>query len=161
MTAMMAATPRPSSLDGTMLEGVVLHDCHDGCHAQTVVSAEGGAAGLDPLAVDVGLDGILLEVVLRLGRLLGHHVHVGLHGDALAVLHAGSSGLAHYDVAGGVLEGLHTDLLGEVEQILLDFLNMSRGTGNLRQRIEVAPDARRFQFFNLVHFLDSVNVLQV
>ena len=25
------------TLDGTMLEGVVLHDCHDGCHAQTVV----------------------------------------------------------------------------------------------------------------------------
>ena len=141
------------ALDGTVLEGVVLHDRHDGSHAQTVVSTQRGAAGLDPLAVDVGLDGVDLEVVLRLGSLLGHHVHVGLHGDALAVLHARGRGLAHHDVAGGVLEGLHAHLLGEVEQELLDFLNMSRGTGNLRQRIEVAPDARRFQFLNLVHFL--------
>jgi hypothetical protein len=34
---------------------------------------------------------------------------------------------------------------------------MSRGTGNLRQRIEVAPDARRFQFFNFVHSESLMN----
>ena len=144
------------TLDGTVLEGVVLHDCHDGGHAQAIVGAQGGAASLDPLTVDVGLDGIGLEVVLRLGRLLGHHVHVGLHGDALAVLHAGSGGLTHHDVAGGVLEGLYADLLGKVEQELLHFLNMSRGTGNLCQRIEVAPDARGIQFFDFVHSLNSL-----
>ena len=139
------------SLDGTVLEGVVFHHCHDGCDAQAVVGAQCGAASLDPVAVDVWLNGVGLEVVLALGSLLWHHVHVGLHGDALAVLHARSGRLAHHDVAGRVLECLNAHLLSEVEQVLLNFLYMSRWTWNLCQRIEVAPNACGLKFFNLVH----------
>ena len=139
------------ALDGTVLEGVVFHHCHDGGDAQAVVGAQCGAFSLNPITVDIWLNGVSLKVVLALGSLLGHHVHVGLHGDALAVLHARGGGLAHNDVAGGVLEGLNAHTLGKVEQVLLNFLYMSRWTGNLRERIEIAPDALRLQFFNLVH----------
>ena len=76
------------SLDGAVLEGVVFHNSHDGCYAQTVVGAKSGTTSLDPIAVDVWFNWVGLEVVLALGSLLWHHVHVCLHCDALAVFHA-------------------------------------------------------------------------
>ena len=106
-----------------MLEVLALHDSHDGSHAQTVVSTERRALGAHPaLLVDIGLDGVGLEVVRAVRCLLRHHVHVGLQHDALAVLIARSGRLAHDDVAASVLECLYADALGEVEQKLLYFL---------------------------------------
>ena len=77
---------RDECVDGSMLQGLVLHDGHDGSHAQSVVGAQGGALSLHPLTVDPRLYGVGLEVVCRLGCLLWHHVHVGLQDDALFVL---------------------------------------------------------------------------
>lgn len=105
-----------------MLERVVLHDAHDGNYADAVVRPERCAFGMHPSVLDVGLDGVGLEVVLAVGSLLWHHVHVCLQHDGLAVLKAGSGGLAHHDVAGRVLKGLHANALGEVEEELLYFL---------------------------------------
>ena len=110
------------SVDGSVLQVLSLHDSHDGSHPQTVVGTERCTLGLHPLAVNPRLDGVRLEVVVRLRRLLRHHVHVGLQDNAFLMLVAGSSGLAEYDVAGGVLESLDAGLLAEVEQELLYFL---------------------------------------
>ena len=90
-------------IDGSVTEGLVLHDGHDGCHAQSVVGAEGGATGLDPLTVNPRLYGVGLEVMGGLGCLLRHHVHVGLQYDALTVFHALRGGFAENDVSGFIL----------------------------------------------------------
>ena len=138
-------------VDGAMLHILCLHHGHDGGHAHAVVGSQGGATGLHPVAVDPRLDGVGLEVVGALGRLLRHHIHVGLQDHALAVLHARSGRLAHHDVAGRVFEGLYASLTGEVEEELLYFLQMSAGTWNLGERMEVFPDAGGVQVFDFTH----------
>ena len=98
-----------------MLQGLILHDSHDGRNAETVVSAEGSALSLHPLTVNPCLDRVSLEVMGRVGSLLGHHVHVSLKHHCLAVLHARRGRLTHNDIVGRVLESLYANLLGEVE----------------------------------------------
>ena len=138
-------------VDGTVLQGLVLHDGHDRGHAETIISTKRGALCLHPFAVNPRLDGVGLEVVLRLGCLLRHHVHVGLQDDALAVLHSRRSGFAHVDVSGRIFHGIHAAFLAEVEQELLDFLQMSARTRHLCQFVEVAPDTFRLKVLNFVH----------
>ena len=50
-----------------------------GGNTDTVVGAEGGTLGLDPLAVYPGFDRIGEEIVLDVVVLLGNHIHVTLH----------------------------------------------------------------------------------
>ena len=110
------------SLHGTVLQRLVFHNRHDGCNAYTVVGTECSAFSTHPLAVNISLDGVFLEVVGALRSLLRHHVHVCLQYYSLAVLHTRRCGLLHYDVAGSVFEYFHSSLLAEVEQELLYFL---------------------------------------
>ena len=131
------------SLYWSVLQVLSLHYGHDGCNADAVVCAEGCTLCPYPFAVNVCLDGVVLKVVCALGRLLWHHVHVCLQQYGLAVFHAWCGWFAHNDVVGLVLEGFHSSLLGEVEQELLYFLQVSRWTWHLCERMEVAPDALR------------------
>ena len=93
------------ALDGSVDDAVVEQDCHGGGAAEAVVGAEGGAVGAYPLAVDDGGDGVCQEVVLLVGVLLGHHVHVSLEDDGGGVLVAWCGGLGHGHVAGLVGAG--------------------------------------------------------
>ena len=127
---------------------VGLHDGHDGRHAHAVVAAQGGAFGLHPFTVDVGLDGVCLKDVAALVGLLWHHVHVCLQYCCLAVFHARCGGLAHDDVLGIVLEGFYVVLLGPCEQEFLHLLKVSAGTGNLRKQVEVVPYGLWSQVFD-------------
>ena len=116
---------RYQCLHRSVLQFLVFHYGHDGCHADAVVRAERGSACLHPVAVDVCLNGIRLEVVRAFLRLLGHHVHVRLQYHAFAPLHSRGCGLAHHNVSGRVLKGFDANLCGEVEQEVLYFLKMS------------------------------------
>ena len=116
---------RDEGLHRAMHQVLGLHDGHDGGHAQSIVRTERSVLGLHPVAVDVCLYGVGLEVVRAVLGLLGHHVHVCLQDDALAALHPCRGRLAHDDVSCAVLECLHAGLGGEVEQEMLDFLKMS------------------------------------
>ena len=106
----------------TVLQRLVLHDCHDGSHTESVVSTEGGSLCFHPFAVDPRFDGISHEVVLTLGRLLRHHIHVGLQDHTLTVLHTRRRRLAHHDVVGRIFEGFHASFLCKLQQELLYFL---------------------------------------
>ena len=140
-------------LHRSVLQVLGLHHSQDGCHAQSVVGTQRGALCLHPLTVYPRLYGVGLEVMRRLRRLLRHHVHVGLQDHTLAVFHARCGRLAHHHVATLVDEGLHAGFLGEVEQELLYFLQMSARARHLCECIEVLPDALRFQVANFVHFI--------
>ena len=109
----------------TVLQILSFHDCHDGSHAETVVASEGSMISTNPVAIDDGFDRVVFKVVIALRCFLRNHVHVSLEDNALAVLHTRSGRLAHYDVARSILECLYTCFLCPVEQISLNFLQMS------------------------------------
>ncbi len=59
-----------------------------GGQADAVVGAERRALGVDPLALDLGLDRVLAEVVDLVGVLLADHVEVALEDGARRRLRA-------------------------------------------------------------------------
>ena len=113
------------TLNRSVNQCLVLHNSHDGSHADAVVGTESSALSTHPFAVYVCLDRVGLEVVCRLLALLRHHVHVCLKDNTLLVLHTCRCGLAHHDVSGSVLEAFHAYACCEVEQELLYFFKMT------------------------------------
>ena len=113
------------SLQRTVLQCLVLHDGHDGSHADTVVGTEGRTLCLHPFAVNPCLDWVVLEVVYHLWILLRHHVHVCLEDSRLAVFHSRCGRLAHDYVSGFVHECLYAYALCKLEQEFLHFLQIT------------------------------------
>ena len=75
-------------LNRSVLQGLILHDGHNGSHAQTIICAKRSALGLYPLTVDPRLDGIGLEIMGTFRCLLRNHIHVSLQDDAFLLLHS-------------------------------------------------------------------------
>ena len=149
---------RDEGFQRTVLDVRALHDSHDGSHADAIVAAQRRTFCFHPIAVNISLDGICLEVMIALIHLLRHHIHVSLQNCALAVFLARSGGLAHHDVLGIVLEGFNAMLLCPIEQELLYFLQVSAWTWDLRQEIKVLPNNLRIEVFNkLCHILFVIN----
>ena len=139
------------SLNGSVNEGLVLHNGHYGSHTDTVVGAESGSLSLNPFAVYVCLDRVGLEVVCALVALLRHHVHVSLQNDALAVFHSWRSGLTHHYITSRILECLNAYTSGKLKQHVLYFFKMSRRARHLCQCVKVAPDTFGVQVFDFTH----------
>ena len=110
------------SLQRSVLKVVALEHTHDGSHAHTVVRTERSALSVHPSVLDVGLNRISLEIMIAVGSLLWHHIHVSLQQRGLTVLIARGGRFAHDDIASSVLESLHANLCCEVEKELLYFL---------------------------------------
>ena len=114
------------SLDRSVLQCFVLHHSHDGSHSKSVVGTECRSLSSHPsFLVDICLYWVGLEVMLTVGSLLRHHVHVSLENDSRLVFHTLGCGFAHHDILGSILECLHSHSLSEVEEKLLHFLKMS------------------------------------
>ena len=128
-----------------MGQGAVFKDGHDGGNRHTIVCAKGRSRGLHPFTLNASDDGVSLEVVCRLGRLLRHHVHVSLQRDAFAIFVAGSSGLIHQDVSGLVLPGFNAAFGCPFEEEALHFLQMSARTRYLGEEVEVVPNGLGFK----------------
>ena len=128
------------SLNGSVYEGLVLHNRHDGSYADTVVGTESSALCLNPFAVNVCLNWVGLEVVVAVIALLRYHVHVSLKDDTLAIFHSGRCGLAHHYIASSVLECLNAYACGKLKQHVLYFFKMSRRARHLCQCVKVAPN---------------------
>ena len=116
--------------------------------AQSVVGAERGALGLEPVTVHPGLDRVGLEIVDRVRVLLGDHVHVSLEDHALPVLETGRGGHPHDDVAGVVREGFHIMFLGPIQEIGADLFFVFGRTRLARDAVEIVPDNLRLQVVN-------------
>ena len=135
----------------TMLQGLVFHDRHNGCHTHTVVGSQCSTFGTYPLAVHVWLNRVVFEIVLYIFVLLRNHIHVCLQDNGLAVFHSRSGRLAVNDVSCFILERFYTYTLAKLQQECLNFLQMSRRTGNLCQRIEVLPHILWSKRKNVTH----------
>jgi len=137
---------REETFEGPVRDIGGCQECHGGGHADAVIGAQGGAVGAHPFPVDDRLNGILLKVVGFVVVFLGNHVKVPLKDHPFAVFHTGSGRLADDDVARGIADRFQTQRLAEILHVVADFLLVVRGTGNLRQLVEVIPHLLRFQF---------------
>ena len=105
-----------------MLNVVAVEDSQLNGAADAVVGAERRALGLHPFAVDNGQNGVVVEVVLHLGQLLAHHVHVTLQDDGGLLLHARRGRLTDDDIASLVNQRVQVVALAELTEILNHFL---------------------------------------
>ena len=104
---------REEALDGAVLDVARFEDGHLHGHADAVVCAEGSAACLHPVAVHVGLDGVVVEVKLHVGVLLAHHVEMALQHHGLHLLAARRGGLLDEHVAHGIDERFQPEAFAE------------------------------------------------
>ena len=136
------------ALQGAMLDGGG-GQYGQGCsHTDAVVGSQGGAACTQPFAIDVGLDGVGVEVVADVLVLLAHHVDVRLQDYGLMPLHAGGGGFLDEHVSGCIHEGLQLVLLAESTQVGNNLLLLLGRTGHLTNLIEVRKDFYGFQIFH-------------
>ena len=98
--------------------------------ANTVVGSQRRPLGGQPLAVDIGADGVAVEVELHVHQLVAHHVHVALQNHRLAVLHARCGRFAYDDVARLVHLRVQSTALAPRPQILNHLLLALRWAGN-------------------------------
>ena len=110
------------ALDGPVLDVVAGQDGQLYGVAYAVVGTQRGALGTQPVAVDVGLDGVVVEVEVNVDELVAHHVHVALqhHGGAVFVALGGR--LLDEHVASLVDHCLKAVALAEVLEIFNHFL---------------------------------------
>ena len=127
---------------------LVFHNCHCKGNADAVVGTESGSLGTQPFTEHFSFDGIGEEIVLGLGGLLRHHVHVSLQDNAAAVLVTLGCGSAHDHVSGFVCEGVDTFLLSPLQQECAHFFLVLRGTRLTGQKVEIVPNVLRFKIFD-------------
>ena len=87
------------ALDGAVLDVVGSQQRQLHRTAYTVVGTQRGSLGGQPLAINIGLDGVVVEVYLVVHQLVAHHIHVALQDDRLAVFHTLGGWFADNDIA--------------------------------------------------------------
>ena len=132
------------TLQRAMLDVIAVEDGQFDGTAYTVVSTQGGALCSQPLAVDIGADGISVEVELHIYELVAYHVHVALQDDGLPVFHARRSSLADNHVTRFVDFGVEIAALTPVLKILNHLLFALRRTRNFVNLRKLFEDNRRF-----------------
>ena len=112
--------------------------------ADTVVGTEGGSLCRQPFTVDIGLDGVLVEVERHVYQFVAHHIHVALQDHRLAVLHTLGGSLADQHVARLVNFRLQSVALAPVLQIRNHLLLALRRAGNFVNLRKLFEDNSRF-----------------
>ena len=90
---------REHTFNRSVLNVVALKRSHLHCYADTVISSERGTFSLEPFAINIGLNGVFLEVELNVGILLTHHIHMALQNNRRTIFIAFRCRLFNYDVA--------------------------------------------------------------
>ena len=98
----------------TVLELLVGKHRHSRGYTDTVVGTQCRTLGLEPLAIDIRLDGILLEIMVKIGALVTYHIHMALQDNGLAVLITRISRFLDEHVTHTVGNCLITQLLTEI-----------------------------------------------
>ena len=110
----------------------------------TVVGTERGALGAEPFAIDIGLNGIAVEVEVYVDQFLAYHVHMALQDDGLTVFHTRSSWFANEHVARLVDQCLEVVVFAECFQVLNHLLLTLRGARDFVDACELFEHASRF-----------------
>ena len=114
-------------------------------HAQAVIGTERRPFGFQPVAVHPGLDRVFLEIVLDIGVLLRHHIHMALQNDSPFVLAARMRRLADNDVSALFTNRLQTEFAPKIIEVGAHLLFVFGRTGNTGQLIEILPNGTGFE----------------
>ena len=68
-------------------------------HTNAVIRTEGCSLSFDKIAIDIGVDRIVVKIMLGVIVLLAYHIHMRLEDNARFVFVARSSRFAHDDIA--------------------------------------------------------------
>ena len=112
--------------------------------ADTVVGTEGGTLSGKPFTIDVGLNGILIEVELHIDKFVAHHIHVTLQDHGLAVFHARGGRFADNHVACLIDIGGKSVLSTPVLEVFNHLLLALRRAGNFVNLRKFFEDNSRF-----------------
>ena len=88
------------TLNGTVLDVFRRQQRQFHSTSDTVVGTQRGTLSGEPLTIDIGLDGVVVEIYLVVHEFVAHHIHVALQDDRLTVLHSLGGWFADDDVAG-------------------------------------------------------------
>ena len=135
---------------------VAVEDSQLNSAANTVVCTKCCAFSCKPLAVNVCLDSICLEVDVNVYKLVAYHVHVALKAYHRSILVPLGGRLSDNDVASLVYLVLKVALLGKLLKILNHLLLVLRRTRNLVDFSKLLEYASRFQFAITHFFLISL-----
>ena len=105
-----------------MLNIIALQNGEFNGATNTVVGTKSGALSSKPFAINIGLDGVFVEIKLYIDKFIANHVHVALQYDRLAVFIAWSGSLADNDVADFIDMSVQTMAFTPVSQVLNHFL---------------------------------------
>ena len=112
--------------------------------SDAVIGTEGGSLCLQPFAVNVGLDGILVKVKFHVHQFVAYHIEVALQDDRLAVFHSWCGRFAYDHVARFVDAGVELVAFAPVFQILDHLLFTLRRARNLVDFGKLFKDTTRF-----------------
>ena len=123
-----------------MLQLLVGQHGQGGSHTDTVVGTQRRTPCLHPFAIDISLDGVVLEVVFHIAVLLAHHIHVSLQDNRSSPFATRGSLFGNHYVARLVDLGCQILFPGKSQQELTNALLLFRRTGNLSNGIEIVPN---------------------
>jgi len=126
-------------------EGLVLHDGQGRGQADAVVGAEGRSLGIDPIALDLGLDGVLAEVVDLVGVLFADHVEMALEDGPHGTLPSGRGGFADEDVADLVALAGEAQRSGHAEDVIAQGLFVAGTVRDGQDLGEMLPEKPGFE----------------
>ena len=81
-----------------MLNVVALQQRQFHSTADTVVGTQCSTLGSQPLTINIGLDGVIVEVNLIVYQLVTYHIHVTLKDNGLTILHSRSGRFTNDDI---------------------------------------------------------------
>ena len=90
---------RKEALQCRVLQGVRSDSCQHQCHTDAVICAEGSALSFDKIAINIGVNRVIVKVVHGVVVLLAYHIHMRLEDYAWFVFVARSSRFAHDNIA--------------------------------------------------------------
>ncbi len=130
---------REHAFDRAVLDICGLQQGHFHGDADTVVGAERCALCLEPIAVHIGLDGVVVEVKFYVLVLFADHILVALQNDRLAVFVTGRTRFPNQHIAGFVHQRFEAKILTKFTEegsYLFLALGRTRNFVDLREAIE-------------------------
>ena len=130
---------REHAFDRAVLDIRGLQQCHFHGDADTIIGAERCALCLEPIAVHIGLDRVVVEVKFYVLVLFADHILVALQNDRLAVFVTGRTGFANQHIAGFIHQRFEAKILTKFTEegsYLFLALRRTRNFVDLREAIE-------------------------
>ena len=124
-------------LNGAVGQGVVRQNGQDHSHGDAVIAPQGGAVGPDPFPVGADVQALPGHVLMAVGGLGAHHVHVALEHHHRGLFIAGGGVLPDNDVVQPVLAVPQAQVTGKGHAQVADGLGVAAAVGHGTQGLKI------------------------